>query len=248
MAPIPGLDAARLFVNVAQDLMTQPDLAATHERIVSMAVKLTGCTSAAILTVRPPAGPAVGASTDPQLAAQLGRIAAGTTDGPAVQAQLLGRGLNCPSMDSERRWPEYARRVLSETAIRSEAAYPLRAEGCDFGVLSMYSVEDGYFRDEVCSVAEIFTGHALMAMLLANERNKAANLEIGLLSNREIGMAIGVLMTRHRSTEQQAFDMLRMTSQHDHRKLREVAADVVLTGQLPALTPRRSDQRSAVVA
>jgi hypothetical protein len=240
MAPAPNLDAARLFLNVAQDLMIQPDLAATHERIVSMAVKLTGCTSAAILTLPPSAEVRVTASTDPLLTSSLAGIATETSQGPAVQALRCRSGLAAGSLPQERRWPAYARRVLAETVIRSEAAYPLRADGCDFGVLSINSVEDGYFTDDLCSVAELYAGHALIALLHAKDRHKAAHLEIGLVSNREIGMAIGVLMTSHRITDQQAFDMLRTASQHAHRKLREVAADVVLTGQLP-----RDDRRPA---
>jgi AmiR/NasT family two-component response regulator len=59
-----------------------------------------------------------------------------------------------------------------------------------------------------------------------------ANLIKAQASNREIGMAMGVLMSRHRLTQAQAFDLLRMASQHTHRKLREIAAEVVETGML----------------
>jgi len=234
MSLTPDLAAARVFANVTQDLMTRADIAVTHERVVSMALKLTGCTSAAILTVVPSAEVRVTTSTDPQLATSLARIAAETGEGPAAQALGCGAGHACHSLPRERRWPDYATRVLAETSIRSEAAYPLRAQGQDFGVLSLHSVEDGYFTDDICAVAEIYAGHALMALMHVRERTKAANLEIALASNREIGMAIGVLMTSHRVTEQQAFDLLRKASQHAHLKLRDVAAEVVLTGQLPA--------------
>jgi transcriptional regulator with GAF, ATPase, and Fis domain len=241
---MPDLDAARLFVNVAQDLMTQTDVAATQERVVSMAMKLTGCTSAAIFTVLPSAEVRITASTDPLVSEPLAQIIAQTAQGPAVQA-LGGQQGFAVRVPAERRWPEYAQRVLADTSVRSEIAYPLQAEGSNFGVLSMQSVEDGYFTDDVCAAAEIYAGHALMALLHAKERNKAANLQIGLVSNREIGMAIGVLMASHRIPHQQAFDMLRIASQHGHRKLREVAADVVLTGQLPVDKPRPASQHSA---
>jgi hypothetical protein len=65
----------------------------------------------------------------------------------------------------------------------------------------------------------------------------------GLVSNREIGMAIGVLMTSCRITDQQAFDMLRPASRHHHRKLRDVPAEVVLTGELPVDVPRVATER-----
>jgi len=59
------------------------------------------------------------------------------------------------------------------------------------------------------------------------------NLQVALASNRRIGTAIGILMAQRRITDTAAFDLLRDVSQRDHRKLREVADDVVLTGALP---------------
>jgi GAF domain-containing protein len=64
-------------------------------------------------------------------------------------------------------------------------------------------------------------------------RERTANLEIALASNRQIGVAIGILMHQHRITEAAAFDRLRTTSQDLNRKLRDVAEEVTLTGRLP---------------
>jgi AmiR/NasT family two-component response regulator len=41
---------------------------------------------------------------------------------------------------------------------------------------------------------------------------------------------MGILMASMKLTEDAAFDLLRVTSQHTHRKLREIAESVVLTG------------------
>lgn len=67
---------------------------------------------------------------------------------------------------------------------------------------------------------------------VAFERDKAANLQVALVSNREIAQAIGILMSAHKLTSQQGFDLLRTASQHTHRKLRDVAAEVCDTGML----------------
>jgi AmiR/NasT family two-component response regulator len=53
-------------------------------------------------------------------------------------------------------------------------------------------------------------------------------------------MAIGVTMTLYRCTDEQAFGHLRGASQQTHQKSRDVAEEVILTGQLPAATPRLS--------
>jgi hypothetical protein len=77
---------------------------------------------------------------------------------------------------------------------------------------------------------------AVIAQLRADDalhRCKIANLEAALVSARRIGAAVGVLMTRYRVTDAQAFDLLRIASQHENRKLRDIAEDVILTGELP---------------
>lgn len=61
----------------------------------------------------------------------------------------------------------------------------------------------------------------------------AANLQIALSSNRRIGTAIGILMAHRRITDTAAFELLRDASQRGHRKLRDIAEDVVLTGTVP---------------
>jgi hypothetical protein len=67
---------------------------------------------------------------------------------------------------------------------------------------------------------------------LAKALNQVANLEIALSSNRDIGTAIGILMNSHLVTQDQAFTMLRTASQHGHRKLRDIANEVIFTGSL----------------
>jgi hypothetical protein len=61
---------------------------------------------------------------------------------------------------------------------------------------------------------------------------RVANLERALVSNRRIGMALGILMARHGLTEQQAFDLLRQQSSRRNVKLAALAEEVVYTGDL----------------
>lgn len=90
------------------------------------------------------------------------------------------------------------------------------------------------------ALAQVVVDHAVgrvhsarLSDQLAQWRERAANLEVALESNREIGAAIGILMARHAITSEHAFHLLRRASQLAHRKLRDIADDVVLTGCLP---------------
>lgn len=86
-------------------------------------------------------------------------------------------------------------------------------------------------------LTHVLIGHLLVerAVSLVQREQliaKAENLHRALASNREIGAAMGILMARHQLTSEQAFDLLRRTSQRAHRKVVAIAAEVIETGQL----------------
>ncbi len=63
--------------------------------------------------------------------------------------------------------------------------------------------------------------------------DKVLHLELALEHSRDIGVAMGMVMAQEKVTRQCAFDMLRMVSQHQNRKLYAVAFEVIETGTLP---------------
>ena len=133
------------------------------------------------------------------------------------------------------RWPEFGRRVSQEVGVSSMLSYRLLEDSDDDAIdgLNIYSREKEAFGDDNVLVGLMIATHgALAAQSIATSR-KVEHLQQALLSNREIGTAMGVLMSRHQVTREQAFDLLRMASQHTNRKLRDIAVDVAETGELP---------------
>lgn len=65
---------------------------------------------------------------------------------------------------------------------------------------------------------------------------QVTHLKAALQSNRRIGIAIGIVMSQHRITDEAAFLALRRASQSSNRKLRDVAEDVIYAGHLGADT------------
>ncbi|HST46317.1 ANTAR domain-containing protein [Jatrophihabitans sp.] len=87
------------------------------------------------------------------------------------------------------------------------------------------------------TMTHVLIGHLLVDRavgLVQREQLQAKieNLHCALNTNREIGTAMGVLMARHQLTAEQAFSLLRRASQHSHRKVVALAAEVVQTGML----------------
>jgi len=226
------LEIAQLFANVACDLALQQDIDSTSDRIAHVAAGVLGCpwvqvvqlTERGTLTCPEPADAALRAAL---------RISSEQHEGIVSEAVTGGRTVVVDDFATDDRWPHYKARILRDTPIRSALAYLLRLGGRDLGVLAMYSPQPGYFTDRMQDVAALLADHAAIAVAHASASDRVNNLEIALSTNRKIGVAIGVLMARMSLTHEQAFDLLRTTSQHTHRKLRDVAEYVEMTGELP---------------
>jgi AmiR/NasT family two-component response regulator len=94
--------------------------------------------------------------------------------------------------------------------------------------------------DPVIETAETTDEVQDLRMRLDAAIQRVSQLEVALLSNRRIGAAMGILMVRHHMTETEAFEALRITSQHAHEKLSAVADAVILAGDLdPTLITHR---------
>jgi AmiR/NasT family two-component response regulator len=98
--------------------------------------------------------------------------------------------------------------------------------------LNLYSRKPGAFTDHSRSTLDMLATHAAIALVKADAEDQSRNLQIALASNRSIGVAVGIIMATYKVTQDQAFDLLRLSSQHSHLKLRDVAASVTETGTL----------------
>ena len=78
---------------------------------------------------------------------------------------------------------------------------------------------------------------------LATATELAGQLQAALQSNRRIGMAVGVLMERHKLTPDLAFDRLHEASSLGNIKLRDLAEDVLYTGESPLGSSRKPAAR-----
>lgn len=153
--------------------------------------------------------------------------------GPCVDAILQQTVFRTGDLSSDERWPEFGRRAVTETGVYSMLGFRLYLEGDDtIGGLNLYSTQRDAFDESAELTGGIVATHAAIAMTGVRHRSQADHLRLALESNRQIGVAMGVLMTRQHVTRQQAFDLLRIASQNSHRKLADIAMDVCDTGTL----------------
>ncbi|SDP63401.1 Signal transduction histidine kinase [Pedococcus dokdonensis] len=127
---------------------------------------------------------------------------------------------------ADRAWAHVPVVLLTARTGTAEVAEGLAAGADDYVRKPFEPVE---LAARLRSHLELARGRSEVAV---QDAQRAANLESALESNRVIGMAIGVLMSSHRVTSARAFELLRVRSNQTNRKLREVAEEVVLSGEL----------------
>lgn len=154
--------------------------------------------------------------------------------GPCVDAVVENSTSHIPDTRTDSTWPKFSRQVADDLGVGTVLSFRLIFDDTDhtIGGLNLYSLRPNVFRDEQLTLGTLLATHGGLAVTAAQNRRRADELVKALESNREIGIAMGVLMTQHKVTRDQAFDLLRIASQHQHRKLRDVAADVADTGTL----------------
>ena len=87
---------------------------------------------------------------------------------------------------------------------------------------------------EVAAWVALAVGNADM---IARSVDDLAGMRAAMASRAVIEQAKGILMERHKLTEDQAFTELTRASQNTNIKLREVADELVRTGALPPPPP-----------
>jgi transcriptional regulator with GAF, ATPase, and Fis domain len=229
----PNGDLAQVFADIARQLQAEDTPERVQERITRAAVDtVDGCDHAAISVVhRHGAIETVGATDD--VPHQVDAIQYEVGQGPCLNAIAEHEVFLIDDLADDKRWPPFSHRAAQETGVRSMLSFRLFVEGDTLGALNLYSGKVEAFDEQACAVGTVLAAHAAVAMQGAREHDRAEQLEHALASSREIGMAMGVIMAHGRMTQEQAFEVLRRASQHLNRKLYDVAAEVVETGQLP---------------
>jgi hypothetical protein len=218
------------FAALAADLHGEGDNDAALHRAVELSVKyVDGCASASITVVHGRKARSIAASDE--LARLADALQYELGEGPCLQAAWDDADYLMFDVTGERRWPKYAAALESRTPIRSVLAFRLPAQ--ESAALNLFARQPGAFVGDAVTVGAIFAAHVSSLVALYEAEQLSANLRTALDSSRLIGAAVGILMAHHRRTQDDAFEMLREASQRLRRKVRDVAADVVETGELP---------------
>jgi len=176
------------------------------------------------------------------MAAEMDELQRRNDEGPCLDAISHNASFYAEDLATEERWPSFSH-AASAKGVRSLLALPLsntmQSSTATYGALNLYATYPSAFgvveRSKATLLAAIAGSAITATQTHVDEERKAQNLQAALLSRTIIGQAQGILMERERITADQAFDILRRASQHLNRKLREIAQDIVETGERPEI-------------
>jgi len=217
---------ATAFQSLADVVYAGDDFNAIYEAICAAATRLvTGCDHASLMLMRH-GSPLTAASSD-EIAARIDRFERQIGDGPCLDAIEDDAAYVDSDLTDGSPWPELTRRVLAETPVRGMAGFRLINADGKTGALNLFSDTPGALTAQSVDQAALIVSFASVALLAAAEKRDAVTLRAGLVSNREIGKAVGLLMAFHQVDDEAAFAILRQTSQDMNLKLVEVAREIV---------------------
>lgn len=232
----PWEKVALRLADMARALLAQESVQQTLDKIVTEAVDVVeGCEAAGILTVEDARVRSLAATSDVVRASD--RMQQETHEGPCFDATRRVHEVYriADLEDTVERWPRYAPEAR-KLGIGSVMGFLLfTGEGDNQGALNLYSPWPQAFTERSEQVGWLFASHAAVALSSARTH---AQLAHAMETRAEIGEAIGIVMERYRLTEDQAFAVLRKSSQDRNVKLREVARTVARTGEIPGVQPK----------
>jgi len=172
----------------------------------------------------------------------------GMNQGPCISAAREGQTVLSGSLGADPRWPRFGGRV-ARLGVHSALSLPLITPDGVVGAMNVYAHGKNAFDDRAAKLGQIFAGPAAIAVqnahVLAQTRRLANQLQSALEVRGVIDRAVGILMSRSGSTEHEALERLRSLSQHEHRKLAEVARQIVDEAVARARARNRRSQESS---
>jgi GAF domain-containing protein len=222
-------EALAHLAELSRSLAEADDLDGLLQRVVDLGVdEIDRCDGVSLMLIG--AGGRISTPAYSWITARDSDLAQFATDeGPCLGAIREHETLLIDDLRAEMRWPDYRQRALA-LGVRSMLSVRLFVTGDTIGALNFYSREPHAFGRREQLYGQVFASHAAIAL-------KAAITETGLhraLNTRDlIGQAKGILMERSGLTARDAFEQLRQLSQERNCPLRDLAAELVRTGELP---------------
>ena len=221
--------SARSLVALYDFVSGQGSLEETLARIVTVTAETLAADGGGVTLVNEHGRAATVGSTDPHIPeideAQYVRGA-----GPCIDASRTGNVIVTEDLRRDDRWPEFNEAAIAH-GVLSTLSLPFATRDTTSGALNLYAARTAAFDDAAVSFGRAFANQAAIGISYWQTAVVAEHLQSAIDTRAEIEQAKGILMATTGGTPDQAFELLRMQSQSENRKLREIAAELVARQQ-----------------
>lgn len=169
-----------------------------------------------------------------------------TQEGPCLDVIDCDDVIQVDDLAVDERWPAFSRRCVEEAGIHSVLSVRLFLGPAHRAALNVYASAPSAFTWLDRATASIFAPVAAIAVQAVLRERDVEHLRDALSSSRQIGTAVGILMAREQVSSEQAFGLLSEASNHLNRRLRDIAAEVEYTGELPRRGPATAPGEASV--
>jgi hypothetical protein len=214
------------IAQIVQDLYGRPDAdsdTVIAELVEHAAVEIPGAQYAGVTVTRNAKQIDTPAATH-KWPVLLDEIQQRHREGPCLTAAWEEKTIHVANLQTDERFPLYARDALEQTPIKSVMAFQMWVAGETMGALNVYAETANAFGPGSRAIGLVFAAHSSVAW---NAARRDEQFKRALGSRDVIGQAKGMLMERYGVDAIQAFDLLRKLSQDSNTPLVDIAADLV---------------------
>lgn len=226
--PVAAFDIRSQLDQLASVLLRERAFDAVLDLVIALAVEAIPGVDAGSVTLAGNGPPETSATTSHEARA-VDDVQYASGRGPCLSAIRDQKAVIGNFSEHEAEWPEVAKEAKSRK-FQSILSLPLCGERI-VGALNLYACARDGLSERDLAIGKAFARHAgsvvSNAATLASAELLNRQLEEALVSRDVIGQAKGVLRERHGYSDQEAFDALRRASQHERKKLREVAQGIL---------------------
>jgi hypothetical protein len=219
------------FARLTSRLLTAPTVEDVLERVLEATTLMVPAADVASFTLIGADGQFHTPAETDEVAVELDLLQYRFREGPCVEAAVpAGPAVAiAPDLAHEPRWPQWAPAAvgLGVGAVLSTALIPGAPTGRSVGALNVYSRSAGGLDEADRDVLLLLATHASLAVAATDAVTRgelqSAHLRRAIDGRDVIGQAKGIIMARRGVSADEAFDVLRRTSQDLNVKLSELA-------------------------
>ncbi len=221
-------DLASRLGDLARKLQHEDDADTMLAGIVHAALELVPHAADASISLVSGKRTIVSRAASSELPRLLDELQSNTGEGPCLDASYEKRVVSVPDLSSDPRWPEFSRPAF-DLGARSMLSFQLFVDGEHLGALNLFGSDVNVFDAESERIGALVAAHAAVALAGSQQVNQLTQA----LDTRDlIGQAKGILMERFKITAQEAFLLLSKASSELNIKLRDVAEQLTVSGEM----------------